>query len=87
MGTTCLSNRNSSCKYSKKGHVARRVTKAHMSVQENVIGLNNTTNAPKQSIQWQPVKYKPLNLYPSVSLDDKNNPTRHPTPSEVKQAI
>lgn len=64
----------------------RRKAKEHSALQEHAIGYNETTNTKKTSIRWQRVKYQPLNLYPTVPLDETLKPTRHPTPEEITGA-
>ena len=81
-----ISHKNLSKRMTKERNKQKRKAEVHADLQENTVGLNDTTNTTKTSIRWQRAVYRPLNLYPDIPLNRNYNPTRRPTPAEVQQA-
>jgi hypothetical protein len=61
--TTCrISHTHSSYRLARGRSVQNWKIKENSFIQKNVIGLNNSTNTEHQSIQWQRVRFCPLNI-------------------------
>ena len=82
----CIIHNNLSKRMTKERNKQKKKAEVHADLQENTVGLNDTTNTTKTSIRWQRAVYRPLNLYPEIPLNQNDNPTRRPTPAEVQQA-
>ncbi|KAI9622275.1 hypothetical protein H4Q26_015313 [Puccinia striiformis f. sp. tritici PST-130] len=58
-----------------------------MQFYQHTVGDSNLSNSSNISIRWQRVTYAELDLYPFIPLNKKKNPTRRPTPEELKNTF